>query len=123
MPQRKWTDLSFLKLSTPECQHDGKEGIHEAQISFVVCGPYDGQWVAYAFVDTKFDGDDVEDDEFSYEGFQEDPISNGELDANVPIRNPRLYFLSVCKVRTAQVLREWQQIVRTVERSIRQHVR
>jgi len=64
--------------------------MYEAQISFVICGPKDWQWVAYAFVDAHFDGNDLEDEEFSYEGFQVDPIASGELDANLPIMNPRL---------------------------------
>jgi len=123
-PQRKWTDLSFLRTPTPEFQHKEKDGIYETQISFVISGPDNGQWVAYAFVDTNFDDSDLEDEDFSYEGFQKDLIaSNGELDANFPIRNPRLYFLRIWKVRMAQVLREWQRIVRTVECSIKQYVR
>lgn len=124
MPQRKWIDLSFLKISAPGRQHSEKDGLCEAQISFVICGPDDGQWVAYAFVDTKFDDNDLEDEDFLYEGFQPDPIaSNGEVDANFPIRNPRLYFLKVWKIRMVQIIKEWQQIVRTVECSIKEYVR
>lgn len=124
-PRRKWTDLSFLNIqSTPEFQHKGNYGIYEAQISVIVCGPDDWKWVAYAFVDTEFDdGDDLEEEEFPYQGFHRDPIvSNDSLDANFPIENPRLYFLRMLKTRTEQVLREWQYLVRRVECRIKEYV-
>jgi len=91
-PPRKWTDLSFLEMRTPKSQYKRMHGIYEAQISFVICGSDDWQWVAYAFIDVNFDGDDLEDEVFSYEEFQKDPIALGEHDANLPIMNPRMYF-------------------------------
>jgi len=110
-PPRKWTDLSFLEMRTPKSQYKRMHGIYEAQISFVICGSDDWQWVAYAFIDVNFDGDDLEDEVFSYEEFQQDPIALGEHDANLPIMNPRMYFLVILKVRTAQVLREWRHLL------------
>jgi len=78
------------------------------------------RWVAYAFVDTDIDGEDLGDEVFSY---VKDPIaSDGELDANLPIENPREYFLMIFEIRIAQVLKAWEYLVRTVERSIKQYV-
>ena len=122
-PTRKWTDLSFLEIQSPESQDKKVYGIHEAQISFVICGSDDGRWVGYAFVDTNFDSEGLGDQVFPYEGVHEDLIaSDGELDANLPIWNPREYFLMICEIRIAQVLKEWEFLVRTVERSIKQYV-
>ena len=120
---RKWIDLSFLKIQAPKSQDFRKFGIFEAQISFVICGSNNRQWVAYAFVDTDFDDKDLGDEEFSYEGCQDDPIaSNGKLDANRPIWSPREYFLMIVEIRMDQVRKEWEYLVRTVERSINGYV-
>ena len=97
--------------------------MNEAQISFIICGWANGRWVAYAFVDTDFDGKELAEETFLYEGMHEDPIaSDGELDANHPIWDPREYFLMIFEVRIAQILKEWECLVRTVERSIKNHV-
>jgi hypothetical protein len=114
--------------------------MHEAQISFVLCGSDHQRWVAYAFVDTDFEEDDVPDEIVPDEQIREvsvplddelgvakvpiwDPIAlDGGLDANLPIWDPRLYFLVILEIRMAQVLREWEFLVRTVERSISRYV-
>lgn len=97
--------------------------MHEAQISFVVCGSDNRRWVGYAFVDTDSDGDDLADHNFPHEGFHADPIaSDGKLDANLPIWDPREYFLMIFEIRMAQVLKEWEYLVLTVERSIKRYV-
>ncbi|OCK76055.1 hypothetical protein K432DRAFT_307225 [Lepidopterella palustris CBS 459.81] len=120
---RKWTDLSFLKIRTSKPQNERKYGIFDAQISIVICGSDELRWVAYAFADTEFDNENLEDGDFSYEGPHEDPIaSNGRL-ANDPLWNPREYFLTICNVRMVQVLKEWQYLVRILERSITEYVR
>jgi hypothetical protein len=122
-PPRQWTDLSFLKIQTSRSEDQKKCGIYEAQISFVICGSDNWRWVAYAFVDTDFNGEDLGDEVFSYEGVHEDPIaSDAKLDANLPIGDPREYFLMIFEIRMAQVLKEWELLVRTVERSIKRYV-
>jgi hypothetical protein len=115
--------LSFLKIQTPNSQDRRKYGIYEAQISFVICGPDETRWVAYAFVDTDFGGEDMGDEPSSCDGIGWDPIATeGKLDANLPIWDPREYFLIIFEIRIAQVRKEWEYLVRTVERSIKRHV-
>ena len=56
--------------------------IYEAQTSLTVCGWNDQQWTAHAFADRYFDAENPLDDEFTYEGMQEDPVAwNSEVDA------------------------------------------
>ncbi|KAF2175153.1 hypothetical protein K469DRAFT_611726 [Zopfia rhizophila CBS 207.26] len=110
-PLRRSTDLSFLLGPARNSRDQRTYLMHEAHISFVVCGSDDSRWVAYAFEE-----DDRRD---LCEGDYDDPIaSNGALFANEPLRNPREYFLTILKVRMAQVLQEWQYVVRKLERSI-----
>jgi hypothetical protein len=95
----------------------------EAHISFVICGSDDDRWVAYAFDDTEFDGEDLADKISPCEGFHPDPFSSdGEVDANFPIWNPREYFVMILDNRIAQAFKEWEGLVRAVERSIREYV-
>jgi hypothetical protein len=106
-------DLSFLEIP------DQKKFImHEAQITFLICGSDDQRWAAYAFDDTHFDEEDFGDEIFSYEGVQDDPIARGKIDANLPIGDPREYFLMIFDIRLAQVREEWKYLVRMVDRSI-----
>jgi hypothetical protein len=121
-PPRQWTDLTFLNIQPPRSQDQKQYGIHEAQISFVICGSDNRRWVGYGFVDTEFDRENLADHDLSYVGKHEDPIAFGELDANLPIWDPREYFLMVLQIRMAQVLKEWECLIRTVERSINQYV-
>lgn len=90
----------------------------------MVCGSDNLRWVAYAFVDAVPGDDEVlEEMSCSYEGVQDDPIaSDYELDANSPIWDPREYFLMIVAARMIRVLGEWEDLVRTVERSIKEYV-
>jgi hypothetical protein len=123
-PTRQWRDLSFLKIQTTKPQDEIKYRLHKAQVSFVICGVDHSRWVGYAFVKDDFGSEleDIEDDDFSYEGFHRDPITQGKFDANLPIWDPRAYFLTVLEIWTVQVLKEWTYLVRTVERSINEYV-
>lgn len=118
-PLRLWTDLTFLNLQTPKDERS-QYGMLEAQISFVICGSANMRWAGYAFVDTAFDDEDLEDDCFVYDGFHEDPISL--LDADLPIWDARQYFLRIVKISMFAVLKEWEYLVRNVERAIMQYV-
>ncbi|OCK74043.1 hypothetical protein K432DRAFT_311503 [Lepidopterella palustris CBS 459.81] len=124
-PMREWTDLSFLKIWAPKSQAQTTYRMYEAHISFVIYGSDERRWVAYAFVDTAFNEANLEnEEEFPHGAIQEDPIaSNGKLDANLPVWNPREYFLMIFNIRIAQVLKESQYLVQAVERSIKQYVR
>jgi hypothetical protein len=121
-PQRGWTDLSFLKIDTSDCQdQEPKEawGIHEAQISCVVTGSDDRRWVGYSFVDTEIDGflTDLSKDDLSF-----DPIAALELEASIPIWRPRDYWLKVFEIRIEQVRKEWEYLIHKVEFSVKQYV-
>lgn len=106
--------------------------MYEAQISLVICGPDEKHWDAYAFVDRYFDGENLlKEDDFSYDEFQEDPIASDlendtnlpVIDANLPKWSAREYFLDIVEFRMAQVAKEWEYLVRMVERGIKDYVR
>ena len=131
MSRRQWSDLSFLNIQTPKSQGKRQYCMYEAQISLVICGPDEKHWDAYAFVDRYFDGEDLlEEDDFSYDGVQEDPIASDLendpnlpiIDANLPKWNAREYFLDIVEFRMAQVVKEWEYLVRSVERGIKDYV-
>lgn len=83
-------------------------------------GLSDWRWVAYAFEKNTFDERDLEDETYPYENFQEDPIA--KVDADLPIWDPREYFLLIFNTRMCQVLEEWRNLVRWIERSIEGYV-
>jgi hypothetical protein len=120
---RESKDLSFLKGRNTGPEEQENYCIYQAQISCVVCGLDDWQWVAYAFVDTEHDndGDDLADKATSFEGLNEDPIACG-LDANLPIWKPRQYFLKVFEIRAKQTRQEWDQLVRKLVLDISEYV-
>jgi hypothetical protein len=122
-PPRQWTDLSFLRIQPPKSQDQREYGMHEAQISVVICGSDNWRWAGYAFIDTSFESEDLGDGIFSYEDVHEDPIaSNSELHADLPIWDPREYFLTILEIRVTQVRKELEYLVRAVERSVKQNV-
>ncbi|EXJ63273.1 uncharacterized protein A1O5_11594 [Cladophialophora psammophila CBS 110553] len=121
-PLRDMVDVSFLDPR----QINGRDCLHEAQISCVVAGLDDHRWVAYCFVDTYFDGEDewresvVEyhrDRESEY-GFNADPLTYGNVDADMPIRDPREYFLRVLEHRLYQVRREWLTVIDKIKEDV-----
>lgn len=124
----KWTDVAFLNIGRAGSDHEGSFGIHETQFSFVICGLDNTRWVAYAFDDSEVDdesGDGLEDNVSSLGGLQEDPTAYNDdevLDADLPLWDPREYFLRIFKSRTAQVLKEWEDLVLRVERSIKRDI-
>lgn len=121
-PLRERIDISFLQMKYPNSLCDEKNTIYEAQFSFVICGEDDTRWVAYAFADTALDDDNLADNGFSDEAFRPDPILPSHLDANLPIWDPRHYFLRILEFRITQLLSEWEYLVRTIERRIRRYV-
>jgi hypothetical protein len=126
--QSQWINLSFLQTETPKTKGQEIHGIYRAHISLAIYGVSQRRWVAYAFDNNDFDdrefGDgDSEDEGYPYKGFQEDPIaSDGKFDANVPIWDPRVYFLFIFQNRMGQVLQEWEYLVRWIERNIERYV-
>jgi hypothetical protein len=120
-------NLAFLQTKTSTSTDNKVYNIYRAQISLVITGYSNRRWVAYAFLNNTFDDDDDFDDETYgnlFEGFQGDPIaSDGLVDANNPIWNPREYFALIFECRLTGVLTEWENLVRWVERSIQGYVR
>ena len=108
-----------------------KCGIYDSRMTLVICGGDDSRWVAYGLDDAYYDDDeadddgsneekdedDVEDEPDPYLGFRGDPIASkdDQLDSNKPLWNPRLYFLSICNIRMAQIRNEWQNLLRELE--------
>lgn len=120
----RWIDLSFLEIQTPKANTERHHGLYEAHISVVICGSDAECWTAYAFDDGDFDGENLYDAIYPYKGIHADPIaSDGDVDAERPIWDPREYFLTVVAARMARVAEEWEALVRLIERSIREYVR
>lgn len=118
----RWTDLSFLRTETAGSQHRKTYDImHSAHFSLVIHGQNNARWLAYSFENKHFDErfeDDVQYDCYSYDGpmIHEDPIvSDGTVDANLPIWDPREYFLRVFKARMSQIVRYWELLVWYIE--------
>jgi hypothetical protein len=128
---REVTDLAFLLNDNTAVDTKSPHAIriHEAMTSVVICGSDDSNWIAYAFVDTQFDGVSVDDEEV--DGgveYNEDPIASDrkgpEVEADNPIWNPREYFLRIIDLRMKrQILEEWRYIVGIVERGVKERVR
>ncbi|KAN0112261.1 hypothetical protein V8E51_005212 [Hyaloscypha variabilis] len=124
-PLRQSRDVSFLNLKNSGSSE--RDFLYEAQISCLVAGTDESRWVAYCFVDTYFDAADegketlkgYHEDATKYGGLHTDPLTFGVMDAGKTISTPREYFLSVFRIRIAQVKREWEQVVSKVRQSIR----
>lgn len=94
-------------------------GLCEAQFSLVICGWNNRRITAYAFDDIDFDSNSFEEDlgeeNLDLHG---DPIaSEAIVDANNPIWDPRLYFLTIFELRIARVQKEWERVVQAVSSS------
>ena len=111
-------EVQALEHTTERCH-----GIFEAHFSFVIYGAHEQRWVAYAFDNTEFDGEELLNKIFPCEGVHADPIvSDDDTDAERPIWDPRLYFLKVVRARLAQAATEWDALFWAIERRIVQYV-
>jgi hypothetical protein len=98
-------------------------------MSCLVTGEDESRWVAYGFIDTYFDAIDgvketveaYHEDAVTEGGINADPLTFGVFDAEKTIQTPREYFLTVLRVRIAQVTREWERVVAKVGQSIREY--
>jgi hypothetical protein len=122
----QWTDLSFLEVQTPKALDGRKVGMFEAHFSLVICGSHESRWVGYALDNTEFDGEELHDKIFPCEGVHPDPIASclndSGLDADLPIWNPREYFLFAVSNRITRAAIEWDALLRAIERRINQYV-
>ena len=124
-PLRQSQDVSFLDWSSGSSSF-----LYEAQVSCLVSGTDDSRWVAYAFVDNYFevDGDGREtvssyhEDSLGEGCLRVDPLTFGTCPVDMPVWNPRKYFLMVLRVRLNHINREWQHLVTKIKESIREYV-
>ncbi|KAF2489385.1 hypothetical protein BU16DRAFT_180672 [Lophium mytilinum] len=121
--KRQWTDLSFLSVpaSKSKPKPEPNYGIYKSRFSLVICGSENRRWIGYAFVDQHIDDEDLEEEDCSYEEFQEDPILSDGSDANLPIWDPREYFLMTLEIHVRKILGEWENAVYTVKGKINEY--
>jgi hypothetical protein len=99
----------------------------ESRFSIVICGSSEKQWAVYAFDDTYSDGDDLyEKLTGPCQPFHADPIvsclGGDDVEADLPIWNPRRYFLRAVANRITVAANGWMTLMRTVECSIKDYV-
>ena len=95
-------------------------GMQEAQISCIIIGANDWLWTGYSFVDSEVDGilsDCCEEDMYF------DQIAGGEIDARLPIRQPRNYWMRVFQIRITSIGKQWEHNLYRLQRAIDTHVR
>lgn len=121
--KRQFIDLSFLAPRSIGGPSQSRYKIFDAQFSFVISGWEDSRWVAWSFVDNYFEKEELLDiDGYPYNAFVEDPIAKGQVDQNNSLANPREYFLMILKVRSEQIVGEWECVVQGVKRNVKRYV-
>lgn len=116
VPLRRSRDVSFLDDSVPSRSHY----IYESQISCNITGPDVWRWVAYFFVETYHDHESRETvQEHHADSFPMDPLTNGTVAADMPLADPRAYFIVVFHIRLSQVKCEWEKIVDKIRQGVR----
>ncbi|KAH7160448.1 hypothetical protein B0J13DRAFT_644073 [Dactylonectria estremocensis] len=124
---RNVTDLSFL---TRQMTGSALDFLCEAKVSVLITGSDPCRWVAYCFVNTYFDQENSEDSvdayhevrEFGEDSIQLDPLTAGHLDANLPIKGPREYFLAVLQARLRLIKAEWHVLVKRLETLVLEYI-
>ncbi|KAJ3549746.1 hypothetical protein NM208_g326 [Fusarium decemcellulare] len=129
-PLRKSTPVSFLNNPGKATSKDDKlDFLHEAQWSCVVTGYSNVVWTGYGLTDTYFyDADSPFDRSsiryfetcFQEEGICLDPISG--FDANLPIQNPREYFLITLRKCADHIKEEWVHTIARLERKMENYI-
>lgn len=126
-PVRESRLLSFLEKSRPNFEEEGNlDCLHESQWSCVVTGFNNTVWNVYGFADTYFYDTDDKFDRLSVNYYQRclqdddaidyDPIIRS--DANLPIKDPREYFVATLLSCMSQILEEWNNIITRLERKM-----
>ncbi|KAH4056241.1 hypothetical protein HBH98_032090 [Parastagonospora nodorum] len=118
-------DVSFLVVNCAE--HRGqkcscKHIIRESQMSVVICGWDDQNWVGWGLFNTSSDPTDEFDPEDQRELREDYYAADGEdgpvVDAEDPIWDPRRYWLRIIDIRLQLVLKEWVWLVRNLEAGV-----
>ncbi|ORY01190.1 hypothetical protein BCR34DRAFT_592345 [Clohesyomyces aquaticus] len=132
-PMRKRIDLSFFNIPKQANDGHGTYGLQEAHVSLSIIGVDHHRWACYCFADTDIgsacpddqshEDEQEETDAAEEEEMKEDPVvSDGQGDevpeADMPVWDPRDYFLRVVDVRMKQILREWENVVHVVDEGV-----
>ena len=115
------------KLVSYEDLPTAPEYIYESQLSVMVTGIDDWVWAAYCLVDVYFKGQEhCENVEYYYDArerkLRKDPHSCGKHPADLPIWDPREYFLRAFSARMEQVREEWTNSVTLLINQIEPYV-
>ncbi|KAH7156631.1 hypothetical protein EDB81DRAFT_880940 [Dactylonectria macrodidyma] len=126
-PLRKSRALAFLKKCKADLEEDdGLDYLHESQWSCVVTGFNNSVWSAYGFTDTYFYEADDQFDRSSTNHYARcmkeeevvywDPIIGA--DANLPVMDPREYFVATLRNCTKGIIEEWTNTITRLERKM-----
>jgi len=129
-PLRNRQNLTLLTRDKTETGGQESLLLHEAQISCVLHGFDEWQWIAYCFEDAQHEeeGDEVLDrqldSEVTFGEEDEDPISCRlvHLDTQHPIWRPRQYFLQSFETKIKKFWDEWHALVHRLEIDRREYV-
>jgi hypothetical protein len=96
--------------------------IEESQISVVISGWDDQNWVGWGLFNTTSDPTDDFDPEDERELNEDYYAADGEdgpvINADDPIWDPRHYWLRIIDIRVRLVLKEWIWLVRNIEAGV-----
>ncbi|KAE9366797.1 hypothetical protein N431DRAFT_417671 [Stipitochalara longipes BDJ] len=130
-PLRNRENLNLL--TRDKIGPEGQESflLHEAQISCVLHGFDEWQWITYCFEDAQHEdeGDEVVDreldEEVTFGEEDEDPISCRlvHLDTQHPIWRPRQYFLKSFETKIKKFWDEWHALVHRLEIDRSEYIR
>lgn len=121
---RSYEDISFL-AANPAKPRKGYY-LYKVHFSGVVCGTHNSRWEAYGFGDTYFD-DEESIETFTFdpdtpEQLHQDPLRAG-LAADIPLMDPRHYFLDLLLVRSKRIKAEWRHLLDNMDELIEESVR
>lgn len=109
----------FADSFTRNCEPGQKEFFHEAQVSVLLVGIDEWVWTLYCLVEGQFeDSRDPAELEKFVTNMSDAPSGNYAL-YQMPIWNPREYFLMVLCRRMDQATLEWQNLVETLDQRLK----
>ncbi|KAF2630856.1 hypothetical protein BU25DRAFT_408133 [Macroventuria anomochaeta] len=127
--RKEWADITFLNRAAAADLNIGRDIIHEAHISIVICIWDYKTWTGYKLSKPcPFDAEDPvededEDDEEGEEGLpREDIFAPDSGDHNMnddPIWDPRIYFLHIMAIWVNFILKEYIHLIRTLEERVK----
>ena len=120
-------DVSFLRTGSASKSPSGEvDYLCEAQLSVLIAAIDRRIWTGLCFVDTYFQPQDRYQDYYSYyteeDSIRLDPFSDGTIDADRPMLDPRDDFLCILNSRAKGFQQEWQYVVLSLRRRIEEYV-